>query len=376
MSSYAKQRFNGIVVHSDCVHFKGDVPCRPHKEFGVHCDGCTHYEPKDRSVLIIKLGAIGDVIRTTPLLHRVKQEFPTAEIWWLTQTPEIVPSAVHKVLPFTPESVVLLQSTRFDYVFNLDKDPAACAVMKSVKSRKKFGFTLVNGKPSPVNKHAVGKFLTGVFDDLSKQNTKSYPQEIFEICGWKFQGEEYILDVDAEAKWPLSSDGPPVVGLNTGCGGRWTSRKWANERWSELARKLTSSGYRVLLLGGESEHEVNSKIAKETGAEYLGCFPFKQFISLMNRCDVVVTVVTMALHIAIGLKKPVVLINNIFNPNEFELYGRGEIIQPERPCKCFYKPVCTNEEYRCIESVSVQKVFDSVVQAAQVKANGLKRSKV
>ena len=36
--------------------------------------------------------------------------------------------------------------------------------------------------------------------------------------------------------------------------------------------------------------------------------------------DLVVTAVTMAMHIALGLGKKLVLFNNIFNPHEFELY--------------------------------------------------------
>ena len=39
--------------------------------------------------------------------------------------------------------------------------------------------------------------------------------------------------------------------------------------------------------------------------------------------------VSMALHVALGLKKKVVLFNNVFNSKEFELYGLGEIVEPE-----------------------------------------------
>jgi heptosyltransferase-2 len=34
------------------------------------------------------------------------------------------------------------------------------------------------------------------------------------------------------------------------------------------------------------------------------------------------------MHIAIGLGKRLVLMNNIFNRHEFHLYGKGEVIQP------------------------------------------------
>jgi heptosyltransferase-2 len=61
-----------MIVHTDCRHFRGDVPCTPHKKDGVHCESCPFYDPVDKKILIIKLGAIGDVIRTTPLLHRLE----------------------------------------------------------------------------------------------------------------------------------------------------------------------------------------------------------------------------------------------------------------------------------------------------------------
>ena len=61
-----------IEVKRDCRFFRGDVPCKPHKQHGVHCSECKYYEKIDKNILIIKLGAIGDVIRTTPLLRRLK----------------------------------------------------------------------------------------------------------------------------------------------------------------------------------------------------------------------------------------------------------------------------------------------------------------
>ena len=149
----------------DCAFFNGDVPCRPHKEHGVHCDDCEHYKPLKEIILIIKLGAIGDVIRTTPLLHKIWEEHPTAAVWWVTYTPEVVPSEVDRVFPFTLESILTLQATEFFKIINLDKDPQACALVNSLSAKKKSGFILENGKPAPADELAEHKFLTGIFDD-------------------------------------------------------------------------------------------------------------------------------------------------------------------------------------------------------------------
>jgi len=70
------------VYKSDCRKFKGDVPCELNKLHGITCDGCEYYKPTLERILIIKHGRMGDVLRTTPLLRRLKKEYPKAEIWW------------------------------------------------------------------------------------------------------------------------------------------------------------------------------------------------------------------------------------------------------------------------------------------------------
>ncbi|TSA25175.1 glycosyltransferase family 9 protein, partial [bacterium] len=103
----------------------------------------------------------------------------------------------------------------------------------------------------------------------------------------------------------------------------------------------------------------NQKLARATKAKYFGHFPLQQFIELVDQCDLVVTGVTMAMHITIGLGKKIVLFNNIFNKHEFELYGLGSIVEPDKPCRCYYQPSCTNAQYRCMEHMQVKSVVDA-----------------
>ncbi len=350
-------------LKTDCRWFRGDIPCRPHKQKGCHCteaDGsvCAHYLPQSGNTLIIKLGALGDVIRTTPLLRKLQEVSPERRVWWLTLSPEVVPDVVDVVLPFTLQSIVSLQAVHFDLLINLDKDREACALASSLRADRKQGYILVDGKPAPVNAQAQPKYLTGVFDDLSKENTRSYLEEIFEIAGFAFHGEEYLLDNCARDgyTWKLPSK-KPIIGLNTGCGGRWVSRLWPEQYWIALAKRLKHAGYVPLLLGGEQEHKKNLRIAKRSGARYLGHFPLRQFINLVDQCDLVVTAVTMAMHIATGLRKQMVLFNNTFNKHEFELYGRGVIVEPDFDCPCYYSPVCPNN---CMQYLKVDTVFDRI----------------
>jgi len=350
-----------MIVKNDCIHFRGDVPCKPHKASGVHCEDCSEYRPVGMRILIIKLGAIGDVIRTTPLLLKLREEHPDAEVTWLTYSPDVLSRDwVNRILDASIENVEWLKAASFDWLINLDKDRLAIALAQEIHADRKSGFTMDDyGKARPVSEKAEEhKWLTGLWDDVSRANTKHYVQEVFEICGYRFGDEPYILEDkgDASVDWNIDAS-KPVVGLNTGCGGRWVSRLWPDDYWIELARKCLQSGYEVVLLGGGQEHAKNQTIAQKSGAKYFGHFDLTTFIHLVNQVDLVVTAVTMAMHLAIGLKKKLVLFNNIFNKYEFHLYGRGVILEPEKACDCYYSPEC---EANCIETLRVGTVFDAV----------------
>ena len=287
-------------IKADCRYFKGDVPCKPSKDFGVICKGCSHYSRFKENILIIKLGAAGDVIRTTPLLYPIKKEYPDSRVFWLTYSPELVPGNINEtpnadvILQFNLQNILYIQQIEFDVLINLDKD------------REAISFELTNK----------------------------------------------IWDIDKNKR---------IIGLNTGCGSRWTSRLWKNDYWIKLSKDLINKGYEVILLGGEQEDKNNKLLSKESGAKYLGYYDLNTFIDLVDQCDLVVTQVTMAMHITIGLSKKIVLLNNIFNRNEFELYGNGVIIEPEKKCECYFSPKCKNKEYKCMDYLHPENVFASAV---------------
>ena len=359
-----KQLWDPANVRTDCRWFRGFVPCVPHKQEGVVCT-CDRYEKLEKRILIIKLGAAGDVIRTTPLITRIRKDNPSAEIVWLTYFPDLIPKdSVNKVLGFEPKNILWLEVQKFDWVINLDKDDEAIALVSKLNTKKLSGFLMdERGKSKPTrDKASVHKWMTGLWDDLNKANTKSYVQEIFEICGYTFADEAYLLPARTKGKWEAIDRSKRVVGLNTGCGTRWTTRLWGEKNWTALAKNLKDAGHEVILLGGPQEDELNKRIASASGAKYLGHFDLSVFIDLMDQCSVVVSQVTMAMHIAIGLGKKLILLNNIFNSHEFYLYGKGSIVEPALPCLgCFkqrFDARCPVEN--CMELIRPERVAAAV----------------
>jgi ADP-heptose:LPS heptosyltransferase len=363
----------------NCKHFRGDLPCLPNKLRGKVCPSCHEYEQIGAKILIIKLGAIGDVIRSTPLALGLKRSLSGAHITWLTRTPEVFSATeIDEVYPFDFASLYKVSNTQYDIAINLDKDKEACILLKNVIAGEKYGFIWEHNHIAPATPHAEHKLMTGVFDHLSKANRKHYLQEIFEICGMTFQGERYLLNADPRlcekfAGITAAALGKTIIGLNTGCGKRWQTRLWPREHWGELIKLLQRDKYFPLLLGGQDEDESNRQYSQETGAVYPGYFSLPEFVALTSRCDMVVTAVSMMMHIAVGLNIPLVLFNNIFNKHEFYLYDNGIIVEPTSGCECYYGNTCRRQKH-CMRDISVEQVYAAINEIAFPAAAEISRA--
>jgi len=350
-----------MLIRTDCKYYRGDKPCKFHKKNKIRCTNCNYYEKFKERILIIKLGSLGDVIRTTPLLRKLRNVFPRAEISWLTNYPQaLTVHYIDNILEANFQNTIWLVANSFDWLINIDKERLAISLTKLIKAKRKSGFAADKfGKciPSADNK-GKEKWLSGIDDELSRANLKSYPEEIFTMCGFDFDNEEYIVECESQNsnKWAIDFN-RKVIGLNTGSGPLWRSRRWPKEYWIELAKKLKNQGCEVILLGGEQEDSSNREIASLSGTKYFGYFNLKEFTELVNQCELIITCVTMCLHLAIGLKKKVILLNSTFNKNEFYLYGRGTILEPDMKCDCYYAEECSKE---CMRSLSVDKVYKNI----------------
>jgi ADP-heptose:LPS heptosyltransferase len=147
-----------------------------------------------------------------------------------------------------------------------------------------------------------------------------------------------------------------------GVGDVWKTRQYHFDQWLRLAEILLEEGYEVVMLGGQAEDEMNKKIALQTGAKYFGVGPISEFIATVNKCDLMVTCVTLGLHIAIGLQKKVVLLNNIFNKHEFYLYNKGIILEPPLPCTMCYKTRFDDrcEAANCMDLIRPPEIVNAV----------------
>lgn len=351
-------------LRTDCVYYLGDRPCRPHVEAGHRCT-CIHFQAIKRRGIIIKLGATGDVLRSTPLLRAMDPLKTGTKILWVTHFPELLPTEVCEAVRPTAATLARITHGTWDFCWNLDKDPEACAIAVSTNATEYRGYTLRDGVPYPVDKAGWHKFATGIDNPYSRRNRQSYVEEIFDIVGLPFRKEEYWLrTATATVKEKATQFLPKgcAIGLNIGAGARWPSRIWPVEYWIELIKLLEARGLLPILLGGPEELAMSARIVSATGCATSGVQSLETFYAIIERCQCIVSAVTMAMHLAIGARTPLVLLNNIFNRHEFELYGRGEIVEPPTPCDCYYDGVCRTGR-KCINEILPDAVFGAILRS-------------
>lgn len=369
-----------MIVHFDCRHFLGDRPCAPHKREGVHCEGCPHYDPLRERILVVKLDAVGDVLRTTCILPGLRAAHPAARIDWLARE-DAVPlfdnnPAVDRVIPYPGDAVTDLLATDYDLVINLDAAPRSARLAAIARGRRKVGFGYdAAGFPFPLAPEARPWFEMGLFDDVKARSARTYQEIVLGICGLAGADPSLSLHLSASerararalaASWGVAP-GDTVVGLNTGAGRRWEHKKWTEEGFVELIRLIRSSGRGgkppvVLLLGGPEERDRNRRILEKSsgGAVDSGTgHSLREFIAVVDVCDLVVTGDTMALHIAAALGKKVVALFGPTSASEIELYGRGAKIVSDAPCAGCYRTAC-DVRPTCMERIAAADVFRAV----------------
>lgn len=354
-----------------CRYFLGDRPCQFHKAEEVKCLDCPYHSPVETRILIIKLGAMGDVLRTTSILPTLYHRFKKPHVTWITrkESLELLSNNpyIDSILETSPDGLARLQVETFDLVINPETSKESAALASIVRGRKK-GFGLSpRGAVFPYNSKAKELFHMGLFDDVKKENRRTYEQLICQLSDLPYERTPPILTLTSdeirEGKEFLIrnrlTEKKPIIGINTGGGTRWPLKRWTTEGFMKLGKKLTRQRrLQVLLFGGPAEKEINRRLSSQLGKTVMdtGCSnPPRRFASLLNLCDVLVTGDSLALHIGLALQKRMVVLLGPTSAAEVDLYGLGRKITAEMDCLCCYRQIC-HKSPNCMESISVDTV--------------------
>ncbi len=367
---------------TDCRYFNGYKPCGKSN----HCDPrCPQLNVPTSRVLVIHLGALGAVLRSTALLAAIHRKFPGCHLTWLTSRPadqllQFNP-LIDRILTSSGDDLLQLEALEFDIAIVIDKSLTAAGLLKRTRADFVYGFqaNLRTGAILPATEAASELWEIGLSDHKKfNLNQKPETQLIHEACELgPWRRDEYLLNLTDREQLEVSTrrkdwsrPGQLVIGINTGCSGVIPYKKLSINKHRELIAKLDEAfDCRVVLLGGKEDEVRNQRIAhgmkcvqSSTGAG------LRDGILSVAACDVVISGDSLGMHMAIALKKWTVAWFGPTVASEIDLYGRGEAVLSDAACGPCWKRSC-QKNVMCYDLVAVDKLVGGVrrfLQAADL----------
>ena len=320
----------------NCRSFKGVYSCDIMTgENYRDCSECGFYDKIGKKILILKLGAMGDVVRGTTILTALKEKYGQySHITWVIdgKSKEILYNNpyVDRILAYNNETALILQQEKFDVLLSLEVAPPTTLISNLINAKEKYGFYFNgDGHPSAYNKSAL-EYLETVFSNkLSKECNKTHQEMLFSNVELEYKKQDYVLVLEDYEKEYVSQIIPnkkrKLIGINVGSAGRWVSKAWDPGLIIEFIKRI-SKEYDVILLGGKREEELLNGIEESVKKEGISVLKndsensVREFMAVIDKCDLIITGDTLALHLAIGLKKKTIALFFCTPPWQIEDY--------------------------------------------------------
>ncbi|MCL9821291.1 glycosyltransferase family 9 protein [Helicobacter sp. 14348-15] len=305
-------------------------------------------------ILIIKLGysetldpemgkvvSLGDVVRCTVVLEALKQKYPNSCITWLV-APEAFPLIVdnpylERVLVWDEFIPFALMREQFDMVVNLEKIHGICGLADMIQAWEKVGFRfdVVSGNYSA---YECSLGATNYIQDKAngKKSHEIWQKVIVEMVGCEWREQEYSLGYKPKPKEKFQ------VGLNYQVGSKWPTKAMKKEKWEELAALLEKN---------------RISFSWQQGMNNL-----YDYMDWIAGCDVLVTHDSLGVHLALAMKKSVIVLFGATSGEEIYYYGRGVSVYPKSldlsgyECIPCYNPTC-NKDIHCMDFIEPNDII-------------------
>ena len=328
-------------------------------------------------ILVIRLSSLGDILLTAPALRALRSRFPLARIDFLTSVAyaELAASlpAIDQVLKFDKRAgvkeflrwQVLLLRERYSLIIDLQSSFRSAlwrvfalpAIWVKARRHRLRRFLLIHLRwnlyrttlPVPLRYLAALEPL-GCQDDgggLELQIPEAASHRV---------GEQ----IDARG---LSREQTIVL-----CpGARHATKRWPQEKWTDLARGLLCKNHPVLLLGDENDRILIEGITNTLADERVTSFvtlPLLETAALIKLGTCVISNDSGLMHLATAVGTPVLA---LFGPTveEFGFFpfrAKAEVIQkqlPCRPCSAMGTERCPKGHFKCMKDISISEVLDA-----------------
>ncbi len=336
--------------------------------------------PADARILVVKLAGIGDLLLATPALRALRETYPQAQIDLLV-TPDsagllsgwdVINDTIvlDKYLFDDPKAIMrnprtllrlrdvwqTLRAGHYDAVLLLHHLTLPFGrlkhqlLMRATGAKWRVG--LDNGHGWFLNVHVKDKGFGALHE-------AEYNMAVAGAAGATIRSKDLELPLQeqerAEARQILYENTAedsirPIIAMHPGSGGYSTARRWAPERFAQLADTLFSEvGGQILLMGGPEEAELHQSIISMLRSDVpvrslAGKGSIKVAAAILEQVDLFIGNDAGLMHIAAAVKAPTVAVFGLSNSKAWGPYTAeagqklATVVRLGLPCMpCFYR---------------------------------------
>ncbi len=326
-------------------------------------------------ILVIKPGAIGDVLLSTPVIENLRLNFPYAEINYLTQSfcKDVLTDNPYltRVLTYDLKKgdssyclIKNIHNQKYDLIIDLFCNPRTAIITLNSEAKFRVGFPFswrriaynIKVKPRSSEVHNI-EFNLDTLRALDLKIVANKPKFFMNAVHTEFADKFFTAN---------NLEGGSVIGFNPS--GTWETKVWYPEKFIELGKKLSGNNKILIFWGYEKERieaenirtaiGENALLIPEVNLKYMG--------ALLKKCDLLVTNDTGPMHIAWSMG---VNVAAIFGPTNSHLQGplseNSVVIKNEAltclGCNLTKISECPYE-HKCMRDLSVDEVYGKIMK--------------
>ncbi len=347
-----------------------------------------------KKILIFHTAFIGDIVLTLPLVQRLRASFPDASITFVVipATANVLENhpAINEVLIYDKHrrdsgiAGILkmgkrLRKAQYDIAIIPHRSLRSALIGWLSKTPRRIGFSTSAAARLYTDIVSYDKTLHEIDRNLSllgplglthssEERPTLYPSKNDSEVVDAFLKNQRLRVTTRVRKGQTHSQQGGLVGIAPGS--VWNTKRWPKEYFVTLAKSLLEDGYSVALIGGRDDavlcSEIRNSIDNVSVVNAAGLLSLLQSAELIRRCAVLVSNDSAPMHLATGVRTPVVA---LFGPTipQFGFAPRGEeSVVAEihglscRPCSIHGGQSCPVKTFVCMKNLTPELIHDKV----------------
>ena len=303
----------------------------------------------DKLILIVKHGALGDVVRTSYFPKYIKESNKENTLihWWTSKSAlELLRlnPFIDKIITDDKEITLV-----YDEIYSLDDEDHILEKIERFNFKKLYGLTKKNGQYKYCKRTEYwfdmglrSKYGKAEADLRKRTNEKTHTEifsKIFNVdC--TIVKPQFYNSIGYERPINVSKN-QDLIGINPYAGGRWKSKELPEKELHKLLRiLLNKTKYKVILLGGFEDFKRNVKTVQKFESERLFTVNTDESLlklaGIIRNLEFLISSDSLALHLAIANNIKSISFYSPTSASEIDIFENGHKIISKAEDYCSY----------------------------------------